>query len=162
MIVGQQRRLSTKELMFLTCSAGKDLRIPWTARRSNQSMLKEINPKYSLEGLMLKLTLQYFGHLMWRANSLEKDSDAGKDWAQEKGATEDETVEWHHCSMDMNLSKLQEMVKGREAWHAAVHWVAKSRTRLNDWTTTLTRTEWCSSLQTLDLFFQILNLLWGL
>ena len=78
MIVGQQRRLSTKELMFLTCSAGKDLRIPWTARRSNQSMLKEINPEYSWAGLMLKPTLQYFGHLMWRANSLEKTLMLGK------------------------------------------------------------------------------------
>ena len=73
------------------------LRVPWTARRWNQSPLKEINPKYSLEGLMLKLKLQYFGHLMQRADSLKKDSDAGKDWRQEeKGVAEDEKVRWHH------------------------------------------------------------------
>ena len=73
------------------------LRVPWTARRSNQSILKEISPEYSLEGLMLKLKLQYFGHLMWRADSLEKDSDAGKGWRQEeKATTEEEMVGWHH------------------------------------------------------------------
>ena len=73
------------------------LRIPWTARRSNQTILKEITPEYSLEGLMLKLKLQYFGHLMWRADSFEKDPDAGRDWGQEeKGTTEDEMVGWHH------------------------------------------------------------------
>ena len=72
------------------------LRVPWQARRSNQSILKEISPEYSLEGLMLKLKLQYFGHLMQRADSLEKDPDAGKDWRQEKGTTEDEMVGWHH------------------------------------------------------------------
>ena len=73
------------------------LRVPWTARRSNQSILKEISPEYSLEGLMLKVELQYFGHLMWRTDSLEKDPDAGKDWRQEeKGMIEDEMVGWHH------------------------------------------------------------------
>ena len=72
------------------------LRVPWTARRSNQSILKEISPRYSLELLMLKLKLQYFGHLMWRADSLEKNPDAGKDWGQEKGTTEDKMVGWHH------------------------------------------------------------------
>ena len=73
------------------------LRVPWTARRSNQSILKEISPGSSLEGMMLKLKLQYFGHLMWRADSLEKDSDAGRDWRQEeKGTTEDEMAGWHH------------------------------------------------------------------
>ena len=73
------------------------LRVPWTVRRSNQSILKEISPEYSLEGLMLKLKLQYFGHLMQRTDSLEKDPDAGKDWRQEeKGSTEDEMVGWHH------------------------------------------------------------------
>ena len=75
----------------------KTLRVPWTARRSNQSILKEINPEYSLEGLMLTLKLQYFGHLMQRADSLEKDPNAGKDGGQEeKGATEDEMAGWHH------------------------------------------------------------------
>ena len=73
------------------------LRVPWTTRRSNQSILKEISPEYSLEGLLLKLNLQYFGHLMWRTDSLEKDPDAGKDWrCEEKGMTEDEMVGWHH------------------------------------------------------------------
>ena len=76
---------------------GRLLRVPWTARRSNQSTLKEISLEYSLDGLMLKLKLQYFGHLMWRTDSLEKNPDAGKDWRQEeKGTTEDEMVEWHH------------------------------------------------------------------
>ena len=73
------------------------LRVPWTAKRSNQSILKEVSPEYSLEGLMLKLKLQYFGHLMRRVDSLEKDSDAGRDWGQEeKGTTEDEMAGWHH------------------------------------------------------------------
>ena len=104
----------------------KLLRVPWTARRSNQSILKEISPEYSLEGLMLKLKLQYFGHVMPRADSSE-ESSAGKDGRQ-KGAAEDERVGWHHQLDGISLSKLQEMVKGREAWHAAVHGVAKSWT----------------------------------
>ena len=89
-------RLSADELMLLNCGVGEDLRVPWTARRSNQSILKEINSEYSLEGLMLKLKFQYFGHLMRRVDSLE-DSDAGRDWGQEeKGTTEDEMAGWHH------------------------------------------------------------------
>jgi len=105
------------------------LRVPWTARRSNQSILKEISPGCSLEGPMLKLKFQYFGHLMWKA------PDAGRDWGQEeKGTTEDEMVGWHHQLNGHELSKLRELVMGREAWRAVVHGVTKSRTRLSDWT----------------------------
>ena len=82
--------------MRLNCGVGEDLRVPWTARRSNQSILKEINPGISLEGMMLKLKLQYFGHVMQRVDSLEK-TNAGRDWGQEeKGTTEDEMAGWHH------------------------------------------------------------------
>ena len=113
------------------------LRVPWTARRSNQSILEEIDPEYSLEGLMLKLTLQYFGHLMANNWLIGKDPDTGKDWRQkEKRAIEDEMVGWHHWCNRMNLCKLWEMVRDREAWCAAVHGIPKSLTWLGDWTTT--------------------------
>ena len=93
---GLWRRLSTEELRLLNCGVGEDLRVPWTARRCNQSILKEISPGISLEKMMLKLKLQYFGHLMRRADSLEKN-DAGRDWGQEeKGTPEDEMAGWHH------------------------------------------------------------------
>ena len=83
--------------MLLNCGIGEDLRVPWTARRSNQSILKEISPRCSLEGLTLKLKLQYFGHLMQRVDSLEKKPNAGRDWGQEeKGRIEDEMTGWHH------------------------------------------------------------------
>ena len=106
----------------------KLLRVPWTARKSNQSILKEINPKYSLEGLMLKLKLQYFDHLMQRAKSLEKTLMLGK--TEDKRRRGQQRMRWLDSitdSMDMNLNKLWEIVKGREDWHAEVHEVAKSR-----------------------------------
>ena len=105
--------------------------LPWTARRSNQSVLKEINPEYSLEELMLKLKLQYFGHLMRRTDSMEKSLMLGKiEGRRRKGLQRMRWLDGIIDSMDMSLSKLQEMVKGREGWHAAVHRVTKSWTGL--------------------------------
>ena len=137
--------------MLLNCGAGEDscsssssssssrrrlLRIPWIAGRSNLSTLKEINPKYSLEGLMLKLKLQYYGHLMQRTDSLKKTLMLGKiEGKRRKGWQMMSCLDGIISSVDMNLGKLREIVRDRETWCAAVHGVAKSQTGLSNWTT---------------------------
>ena len=122
------------------------LRVNWPTTRSNQLGLKEINPEYSLEGQMMKLKFQYFGHLMWRADSLEMTLILGKIKCKRRGQQKMKWLDNITDSVDMKLSKVWEIVKDGEAWHAAAHGAAKSQTRLSNWATTTTRVSFIDTI----------------